>query len=63
MVFRIERHPMILFAASYGIFSNYRVGCRIDDGKHVLILQVEVDFERNWIVLWHPSSGRISRPP
>src|ERR1700722_5259825 len=43
----IERHTVVSLAPSYRVPSNHFVGCRINDGKNVLILQVDVDFARN----------------
>src|SRR6201984_177164 len=40
MVLGIDRHPVISFAASYRIPSDYLVGRRINDRKNVLILQI-----------------------
>src|SRR6266576_5726783 len=40
----IERHAVVSFAPSNRVSSNHLVGRRIDDGKDVLILQVDVHF-------------------
>src|ERR1700686_5077006 len=53
MVLGIECQAVISFAASYWIPPNHLVRYWINDRKNVLILQVDVDFARDRIVLRH----------
>src|SRR5262249_34568166 len=53
VVLRIERHPMVSPAFSYLIAADDRVRCWVDDGKNVLVLEIDVDFPRDRVILGH----------
>ena len=52
---RVKGHPVIAFTFSNTVAANNLVGCWIDHRENVLVLKVDVDLARNWIILRHPS--------
>src|SRR6266567_5298582 len=52
---RVKGHPMIAFTFPNAVASDHRIRCWINNCKDILVLEVDVDFACNWIVLWHPS--------
>src|SRR5690349_2337758 len=55
MMLRINCHAMIALTTSDRVSCHYLVSRWIDDGEQVLILQVNVHFSCNRIVLRHSS--------
>src|SRR5689334_15247318 len=53
MALCVDGHPVIPFAAGDRIPAGDSIGRRIDDREDVLVLQVDVHFSRDGIVLWH----------
>ena len=53
MVFRVESHPVIPFAASHRIAPYHFIRGRIDDGENIPVLEVDVHFLGDGIVLRH----------
>src|SRR4029077_15081007 len=53
MMFRVKRHTVIPFAASYRVTPYHFIRRRIDHRENILVLQVYVHFLRDGVVLWH----------
>ena len=49
-VFAVESHAVIAFAFAHRVFDDLFVGCRIDFGDYVLVLQVHINAPGNGII-------------
>src|SRR5262249_14208794 len=56
MVLRVDRHAVVALTAVNRVTPNHRVSSRIDDGKHILVLQVDVDSSGDRIYCGTPVS-------